>query len=784
MKFGYFDDSKKEYVVTNAQTPNPWTNYLGNREFYSVISNTSGGYCFLKDSSLRRILKHSNECIPLDNSGRYFFIRENDDFWSPGWKPVKRGLTEYQCRHGMGYTIIKGVRNGLAVETLYFVPLNNNCEIHRLTITNNTEKAKKITLFSYLEFSLCSNLDEVDGYIPDLNVAEAEVDGSVIYHKSGYREHNNHIAFYSVNRQVAGFDTDRESFIGRYNGLDNPDVIAEGRSKNSIVDSSSPIASHSLNISIGPKESTELIFVLGYVQNDPDDKWESGGVINKKNARSIINNYFTITNVDKAFDELMAYWEDLLSGFSVVSVDEKLNRVVNVWNQYQCVVNFNLSQRPSCFDSPDNRIKHSDFNWNMVSIVHLLAEQARARIISQASIQSENGEINQRSHLSAKKNYEKDREESVDESLWLIYTVAAYIKETADWAILDENVPFENDPLAAKPLLDHLNRSFYLVVNNRGPHGLPMSRRDKKSESVFTAGLFVNVGNDYVKILQFKGKMKEADTARSHVEQMAQAIGAHGWDGEWFIYSYDDSGKRAGSSECEEGKIFIEPQGCCIMAGIGVAEEAKSQKALDSVRKYLDTAHGLLTIDPPFSDYCTNLDEITSLPPGYGKNGGILCHNNAWVIIAETLLGQGDSAFEHLKKITPAYFEEASDLYKMEPYVYSQAITGKVSKHPGEAKNSWCGGTAAWVFITISQWILGIRPDFNGLIIDPCIPSDWNGFTVTKKFRGSVYKITVKNPSHVCKGVKTLIIDGITVQEKCIPAFSDGKVHEIEAIMG
>lgn len=775
MKFGYFDDSRKEYVITTAQTPYPWINCLGNREFFSLISNTAGGYCFFKNACTGKILQHRYNSTPLDNGGRYFFIRENDDFWSPGWKPLKRGLTEYQCRHGLGYTIIKGVRNGLAVETLYFVPLHNNCEIHRLTLTNTSDKVKKITLFSYVEFSLWDGMDKAAGFPPDLNIAEVEVDGSVIYHKTGYREHRNHFAFYSVNRQISGFDTDRDAFLGRYNGLDNPDVITDGKSKNSVVDSCSPIASHSLNISIGPRESTELIFVLGYVENDPENKWESKGIINKKNAKAIINNYFTITNVDKAFDELKAYWEEMLSGFSVICVDEKLNRMVNIWSQYQCVVNFSLAQRTGDFGSgTDNSIKCGNFNQNMAGFVYLMTEQARSRIIDLASAQSENGELSSQTHLTVKK---------MDEALWLIYAVASYIKETGDWAILDENVLFEKNTHTAKPLLDHLSRAFYNVFNSRGPHGLPTSRPDKKSESVFTAGLFVNVGNEYVKILQNKERKQEADTARKCVDQMIKAIKEHGWDGEWFIYAYDDAGKRVGSSECEEGKIFIEPQGCCIMAGIG-AEEGLSRRAMDSVRKYLDTAHGLLTIDPPFTDYCTNLEEFSSMPPGYGKNGGIMCYNNAWIIIAETLLGQGDSAFEHLKKITPAYLEEASELQKMEPYVYSQTIKGKNSIHPGELKNSWSNETAAWVFVTISRWILGIRPDYNGLVVDPCIPSDWNGFTATRKFRGSIYKITVKNPSHVCKGVKTLIIDGITAQEKNIPVFSDGKVHEIEAIMG
>ncbi len=783
MKFGYFDDSRKEYVITTAQTPYPWFNYLGNRNFFSLISNTSGGYCFLKDVFSKRILQHRYDSIPLDSGGRYFFIRENDDFWTPGWKPLKRGLTEYQCRHGLGYTIIRGVRNGLAAETLYFVPLHNNCEIHRLTLTNTTEKAKKITLFSYVEFFLCNRHEEVAGFLPGLNIAEVEIDGSVIYHKTGYREYTNHLIFYSVNRQISGFDTDRDVFLGRYNGLENPDVITDGKSRNSIVDCNFPIASHSLNISIGPKESTDLIFVLGYVENNPDDKWESKGIINKKNAKAIINNYFTVANVDKAFDELKAYWDDLLSGFSLVSVDEKLNRLVNIWNQYQCAVNFNLSQGASSLDSGKEDSAYHDFCRDAAGFVHIFTEQSRTRIIDLASTQSENGEICKRCPSTAKKIYERRRGKSADESLWLIYSVAAYIKETGDWAILDENVPYGKNPLTAKPLLDHLDRSFYRVVKNRGPHGLPVNREGQKAESVFTAGLFVNAGKEYVKILQGKGKKQEAVTARKHIDQMIQAIKTYGWDGEWFIYGFDDAGKRVGSSECEEGKIFIEPQGLCVLAGIG-EEDGLCRNAIDSVKKYLDTAYGLLSTDPPISDYCNSLEEISSMPSGYGQNGGIMCYNNTWIIIAETLLGQGDNAFEHLKKITSVYLEEVSETYKKEPYVFSQMITGKDSKHPGEVMNSWSSGTAAWVFITISQWILGIRPDYNGLIVDPCIPSEWNGFTVTRKFRGSICKITVKNPTHVCKGIKALIIDGITVQEKSIPVFSDGKVHEIEAIMG
>ena len=811
MKFGSFDDAKKEYVITTPQTPYPWINYLGTKDFFSLISNTSGGYCFYKDAKLRRILRYRYNNIPIDNNGRYFFIRENDDFWSPGWKPVKRGLTEYQCRHGMGYTIIKGVRNGLSAEVLYMVPLGVDCEIHKVTLTNTTDKIKKVTLFSYVEFCLWNAYDDMTNFQRNFSTGEVEIDGSAIYHKTEYRERRNHYAFYTVNRQIAGFDSDRDSFIGKFNGLDNPEVVTEGKSRNSVADGWSPIASHSLNITLGPKETTEMVFVLGYIENFESEKWESPGVINKKKAREMMEKFSTSANVDKAFEDLRLYWEDLLSRYHLESKDEKLNRMVNIWNQYQCIITFNMSRSASYFESGIGRgMGFRDSNQDIGGFVHQLPEGARERIIDLASTQFEDGGAYHQYQPLTKKGNNEIGGNFNDDPLWLIYATAAYIKEKGDWTILDENVPFDNDEANSASLLEHLNRSFYHVVNNRGSHGLPLIGRadwndclnlncfsktpdesfqtctnkdGKTAESVFIAGMFVSIGQEFVRILEHLGKSDEAARANGHIENMVDVVKTHGWDGEWFIRAYDDSGNKVGSKECEEGKIFIEPQGYCVMGGIGV-DDGKAEKALESTRKYLDSQHGMVLINPPYSEYHVNLGEISSYPPGYKENAGIFCHNNPWVIIGETVLGQGDFAFEHYKKIAPAYREEISEIHKMEPYIYSQMIAGKDAKHHGEAKNSWLTGTAAWNFVAVSQWILGIRPDYEGLIVDPCIPADWNGFTVTRVYRGATYRIAVKNPSHVNKGIKTLLVDGTVVQGNRLPVFGDGKVHEIEAIMG
>ncbi len=811
MKFGYFDDAQREYVITTPQTPYPWINYLGNQDFFSLISNTSGGYCFYKDARLRRITRYRYNNVPLDVNGRYFYISEGDDFWSPGWKPVKRGLTEYQCRHGMGYTIIKGVRNGLSAEVLYFVPLNFNGEVHKVTLTNTTDKPKKFTLFSMIEWCLWNAYDDMTNFQRNLNTGEVEIDGSTIYHKTEYRERRNHFSFYTVNRPINGFDTDRDTFTGRYNGFDNPEVVLNGKSSNSVADGWSPIASHSLNITLAPKESTELVFVLGYVENNENDKWEAPGVINKKNAKEMIQRFSTSTAADKALEELKTFWDDLLSRYNVKSGDEKLNRMVNIWNQYQCIVTYNMSRSASYFESGIGRgMGFRDSNQDIGGFVHQLPDRARQRIIDLASTQFQDGGAYHQYQPLTKKGNNEIGGDFNDDPLWLIYSVASYIKETGDWKILDESVPFDNNPATAKPLLDHLTASFYHVVNNLGPHGLPLigradwndclnlncfsttpdesfqtctSKDGKTAESVLIAGMFVAIGKDYVRILDLLGKKNEASTAAGHIEKMKETIMKAGWDGEWFLRAYDDNQNKIGSKDNEEGKIFIESQGFCVMAEVGV-KEGMAEKAIESARKYLDSDHGLVLVNPPYTKYHVELGEISSYPPGYKENAGIFCHNNPWIIIAETILGQGDHAFKHYSKIAPAYREDISDLHRMEPYVYSQMIAGKDAKRHGEAKNSWLTGTAAWNFVTVSQWILGIRPDFNGLIVDPCIPADWTGFKVTRKFRGATLKISVQNPSHVCKGVKSLIVDGKQIDGNIVPVFTDGKEHEIKVIMG
>lgn len=811
MKFGHFNDLEKEYVINNYKTPYPWINYLGSDNFFSLMSNTGGGYSFYKDALLRRITRYRYNNVPIDDGGKYFYMKDGDTIWSPGWKPVKTELDDYSCRHGLGYSVISGTKNSVKTDVLYFVPKNTNCEIQKVTLENLSQEPKTLKLFSFVEFCLWNALDDQTNFQRNFSTGEVEIDGSVIYHKTEYKERRNHFAFYSCNKTIDGFETDRDSFLGLYNGFDSPDTVINGKTKNSVAHGWSPIASHFKEITLQPGEKEELIFVLGYVENQDDEKWDMDGKMNKSQALEMIDTFSTPEKVESALGKLKTYWENLLSVYNVRTDDEKLDRMVNIWNQYQCIVTYNMSRSASFFESGIGRgMGFRDSNQDLIGFVHQIPAKAKQRILDIAATQFENGGAYHQYQPLTKKGNNAIGGNFNDDPLWLILSTSAYIKETGDWGILDESVPFDNSETNKASLYEHLKRSFYHVVNNLGPHDLPLigradwndclnlncfstnsdesfqtteNKEGRTAESVMIAGMFVLYGNEFVELSQRLKKDKEAKEAEAHINKMKESILKHGWDGEWFLRAYDFFGEKIGSKENEEGKIFIESQGFCIMAGIGI-DDGKAETALESVKKYLDCDYGIVLNNPAFTKYYINMGEISTYPAGYKENAGIFCHNNPWIMIAETLVGNGERAFDYYKKITPAYLEEISDLHKTEPYVYSQMIAGKDAVVPGQAKNSWLTGTAAWNFYTVSQYILGIQTSYDGLKIDPCIPKEWKGFQVTRKFRGAEYKIKITNPGNVSKGIKTILLNGSKIDGNIIPVMKPSSINEVAVIMG
>lgn len=807
MKFGYFDDQEKEYIINTPDTPLPWINYLGSENFFSLISNTGGGYSFYKDAKLLRLTRYRYNNVPLDSNGHYYYINDNGTIWNPGWQPSQTPLDSYECRHGLGYTRYSGTKNGINASVTAFVPLQDPCEVHKVSLENVTDSPKDFTLYSYVEFCLWNAMDDMTNFQRNLSTGEVEVEDSVIYHKTEYRERRNHYAYYGVNAEINGFDTDRNTFVGTYGSNQEPVMVGKNSSGNSMASGWSPIGSHRLSIHLEPGEKKELIFVLGYAENPDEKKWSAPNVINKEPSRSILEKYKTTAQVDEAILALKKYWEQLLSNYSVSMSDHKTARMVNIWNQYQCMVTFNMSRSASYYESGTGRgMGFRDSCQDLLGFVHMIPERARERIIDIASTQFEDGgAYHQYQPLTKKGNLDIGSGFN-DDPLWLIAGVSAYIRETGDWDILKESVPFDNDETKSQSLMEHLRRSLGFTKTHLGPHGLPLIGRadwndclnlncfstepgesfqttgpseGPVAESVMIAGMFVKYGKEYATICRMLGLDQEALETEASVKEVYEAVIKSGWDGNWFLRAYDAFGVKVGSGECEEGKIFIEPQGFCVMGGIGI-EEGLAKQALDSVEEHLDTPYGIVILQPAYSTYHKNLGEITSYPPGYKENAGIFCHNNPWITIAETMIGRGNRAFEVYRRTCPAYTEEISELHKTEPYVYSQMIAGKDAKNMGEAKNSWLTGTAAWTFVSISQYILGIRPGFHGLIVDPCLPDSIGEFSAVRKFRGADYHIQVN------KGLdgdtKAILVDGIKIEGNEIP-YEEGKKEYHVTIM-
>ena len=839
--FGHFDDKHREYVITDPATPFPWINYLGNEDFFGLISNTGGGYDFYKDAKFRRITRYRYNSVPMDSVGRYFYIVDSGSpavVWNPGWKPCKTPLDSYECRHGMNYTRITGSKNGVEASVLFFVPLKTWAEVQKVTLTNKSTEVKHLKLFSYAEWCLWNAATDGENFQRNLSTGEVEIEQSVlnglpvesttIYHKTEYKERRNHYAYYALtNGKADGYDTDRESFVGLYNDLSDPQCVTAGKPSNSVAHGWSPIASHYIEVTLQPGESKDYIFLLGYEENEQEEKFEtlSGEtaehnglitslgdldhtIINKEKAHAMIEHFSTVEAVDAAFDELHQMWDELLSKFTVDSADERMNRMVNIWNQYQCMITFNFSRSASFFESGVGRgMGFRDSNQDLVGFVHQVPSRARQRIIDIASTQFPDGGCYHQYQPLTKRGNNDIGGGFNDDPCWLIFGTVAYIKETGDFTILDEMVPFDNQPGTEVSLFEHLRISFNHVVENLGPHMLPLIGRadwndclnlncfswdpnesfqttenqseGSQAESLMIAGLFVLTGKQYVELCDKIAKHNEADRAQKCIDAMVEAVKKHGWDGEWYLRAYDFYGNKIGSKDNEEGKIFIESQGFCTMAGIGL-EDGLVEKALDSCKKHLDSKHGMVLNHPAFTRYYVEMGEISSYPAGYKENAGIFCHNNPWVIIGETVARRGNDAWEHYTKICPAWIED-QQLHKVEPYVYCQMMAGKDAARPGEGKNSWLTGTAAWNWITITQYILGIKPTYDGIEIDPCIPSTLKKYTVHRVLRDATFDITVRNPHGRQSGVTSVILDGRTIEHPTIPA-TPGH-HVVEVIM-
>jgi cellobiose phosphorylase len=580
--------------------------------------------------------------------------------------------------------------------------------------------------------------------------------------------------------------------------------VETGKCQDSIAHGWAPVGAHQLRLTLQPGEEKTVLFLLGYQENPEEEKFEPVGTntINKRAAIRVIREFSQLDRVEQAYQELSAYWSRLLARFHVNTPDIHTNRMVNIWNAYQCMVTYNMSRSASGFETGIGRgMGFRDSNQDLLGFVHMIPEKSRQRILDLAATQLESGGAYHQYQPLTKRGNNDIGSNFNDDPLWLVMAVSAYLKETADWSILTESVPYDNQPSTSKPLLDHLERAIQYNLDRLGPHGLPLigradwndclnlncfssvpgqsfqtttNKEGKVAESVMIAGLFIQAAREMVAISGYLGDNASADRYQAAINQMETTLLSAGWDGKWFRRAYNDFGLPVGSDQCSEGKIFIEPQGMSIMAGVGL-DDGKAQQALDSVHQWLATSHGIVLHQPAFTRYYIEMGEITSYPPGYKENAGVFCHTNPWIMIAETRIGNGDRAFDYYQTINPSFRESISEIHRCEPYVYAQMIAGKDAPAHGEAKNSWLTGTAAWNYVAITQWILGIRPTLDGLLIDPCLPSGWTGFQAMRHFRECDYDIeVVRVPS---TSTTRIMVDGMEISGNIIPLPSDGKTR-------
>jgi cellobiose phosphorylase len=798
MTYGHFDDKNREYVIDRPDTPLPWINYLGCEEYFGIISNTAGGYSFFRDARLRRLTRYRYNNVPFDSGGRYLYVRDDADgtFWSPSWQPTRHDVDDYSCRHGMGYSIIASTYRRIKAETLYFVPLGESLEIWRLRVTNLRRKPARLSVFSCIEFCLWDAQDDATNFQRNFSTGEVEIEGGVLYHKTEYRERRNHFAYFACSGKPAGYDTQRETFLGPYRNWDKPVVVERGRSGNSRAHGWAPIGSHHVRLNLKPGENREVVFLLGYHENPADKKFTPPGsqTINKETVAPTIAKYLVPSAVEEAFAALGRHWNQLLGIYQVKTPDRHTNRMVNIWNAYQCMATFNMSRSASFFESGIGRgLGFRDSNQDLLGFVHMVPKRARERILDLAATQLETGGAYHQYQPLTKRGNNDIGSNFNDDPLWLILGVAAYLKETGDWGILNEHVPFDNRAESAAQLFEHLERSVRYTLDRLGPHGLPLIGRadwndclnlncfsdtpgqsfqtttnkdGKTAESVFIGGMFVLAATELASIAERRDLPGKAQMYREAARKMSATVEKHGWDGKWFIRAYDDFGKKVGSQECREGKIFIEPQGFCILAGIGLSD-GRARQALESVKALLATEHGIMLQQPAYSRYYLHLGEISSYPQGYKENAGIFCHNNPWIMIAEAMTGNGDQAFDYYRRINPSARERIAAVHRCEPYVYAQMIAGKDAPTHGEAKNSWLTGTAAWNYVAITQYILGIRPTYEGLLVAPAIPKAWKGFTAKRTFNGVCYTISVTRKGR--GNTVRLVVDGREVEGALVP---------------
>ncbi len=784
MRYGYFDDLAREYVIERPDTPASWVNYLGTDRYCAIISNNASGYAFHESPKSGRLLRFRFNSVPMDRPGRYLYLRDSadGDYWSVSWQPVAKPLAEFdsRCAHGLGYTRFETNYKGIDAKARYLVPLDEPLEIWELELENTSNAPRTLDVFGYAEWCFWEIQQDAFNFQYILYTCRMGYDAGIVDYSIRLWPFREPKGFFACTAPVASFDTDRESFLGPYRHEGNPLAVETGRCSGSIAVGGTPCGALHSQVVLAPGETKRLCFLVGVGDA-------------KTVGRAAQQKYEDPAAVVAELGRLSQYWEERLAYYRAETPDPVVNSMINVWNQVQCHTTFNWS-RSASFNEAGGRdgLGFRDSNQDTLGVVHCLAPQVKAKLIDLLKAQFSFGAamhgvqpigFTQGAH-------NRGGEHFSDDHLWLLLSVSAYLKESLDFSFLDEDIPFAESGSAS--VYAHLKRALDFSWEQRGPHGLCLGlaadwndclNLKGSGETTFSTFLFLRGLGEFLEIAERVGAIDDKRHYAKIRDEIKAAIDAHVWDGAWFLRGFLDSGRKLGSESSDQSKIFLNSQTWAVIADAAPRERLLA--AMDSVHESLATEHGAVLNYPAYTEHDAEVGAITCFPKGLKENAGIFCHANTWAVVAEAMLGRGDLAYQLYRAFLPAAKNDIADHYSMEPYVYSQFIVGK--EHPshfGRARNSWLTGTATWAFVAISQYILGVRAGYDGLTVDPAIPSEWPGFKVTRRFRGATYHIDVHNPDRVCSGVRQLKVNGEEIVGTTIPAFPAGAVVAVDVVLG
>jgi N,N'-diacetylchitobiose phosphorylase len=798
MQYGYFDDQNKEYVITRPDTPKSWSNYLGSTEYGAIITNNAGGYSFYKSGGMGRFMRMRFNSIPMDQPGRYVYLhdRSSRDFWSVSWQPVGKPLDKYksECRHGTAYTVIKSDYSDISSETTYFVPLGKLFEIWKVKLTNNSNRKRKLRAFTYVE--LAGNWSAIDDLLNIQYVqytALMKVTDNIIDHGTNInipempdnfmeKDQGRHTFQAITGAKVTGYDTDREVFIGPYRTYANPVAVEKGKCNNSIAYGDNPCGALQADIDLEAGQTKEFLVILGIGKAEIEGK-------------AAVKEFTDISNAVKELEKVKYYWHKRMEGFSAETPDKELNSTINTWGIYNCLITYAWSRAVSLIYSGIDRdgLGYRDTVQDFLGVFHTIPEEARERLELMITGQVSTGGamlvIQPFDHNPGNEKLPAEEQYRSDDCMWLFNAIPAYVKETGDIGFYNKVLPYADK--GEDTVFGHMKRAIEFNLERRGNHGLPYGlfadwndclRFGYNGETVFVAMQLRLALSIYIEVARILNNKDEEAWATPLLAELDRNIQENAWDGEWFIRGYRFDGLKFGSKDVPEGQIFLNPQTWAVISGAATDEQAR--KIMKNVKEKLFTEHGLALCDPPYTNSDYNIIRSQLFNPGLKENGGIFVHTQGWAVMAEAMLGNGDQAYNYLRSYLPAAYNTKAEIREIEPYVVCQSAHSRYSPKHGTSRIPWLSGSATWTYYAITQYILGIRPEYDGLRIDPCIPAGWKKFSIRRVFRDKSFNINVKNDHSLNKGVKKLILNGEEIQDNLIPVKKMKDKNEVIVIMG